>query len=1429
MANNGLERRSSSRHRNSISSNYSNVTNGTAVDENDHEMYSGAASEVIPSSISSFHHTYHRTKSPRLSQSSYNIDDELRGRDPSLYDLDELNPLRPQISNTSSVDLHERSKFKFFTSNEIENAQGTSTLESDNPNEPIDYDTNWNTLEYEESSQLQHVSKPPSVTSRNRSMSITSSLFDKRQHRYSYGSHENSPIRRHNRTYSSSELSQSSPLLDGDDIDDSDPKYDHKNKKFAKVDPSNHDYYFKDFPAELHSQRFYIAEEDLVIGIAGYKNSLYRKIIYYFLCTVSFGLLYLFFRWYPRYRIKCMGTPEALGKSDWVVIETEFGALSVIDISRKWYNKRLSSYLSLPLSVDLPEDEDIKNSTSELHPDPLVPILISFQYRYIELYYSPVEDLFKTNLNWCDDSWSDVAHAKSGLSQEMHHTRMKIFGQNLIDIKEKSIGQLLVDEVLHPFYIFQVFSVILWLCDDYYYYAGCIFLISVVSVVQTLVETKQTMHRLRNVSRFKCDIRVFRNDFWTEITSNDLVPGDIYEVSDPSLSVFPCDSLLLNGDCIVNESMLTGESVPVSKLALAQSTADNILSEFRSTKFSNQMAKSFLYNGTKIIRARSSNDEPAMALVVRTGFNTTKGALVRSMLFPKPTGFKFYEDSFKYIGFMTLIALAGFVFSAINFIKLGLDYKIIILRALDIITIVVPPALPATLTIGTSFALSRLRHKQIFCISPSRVNVGGKLDIMCFDKTGTLTEDGLDIMGIHLSAPVKDKKYENSFQDMNTDVNKLFSGSQLNIEHSSEIQRKSKEFLSALVTCHSLKLIDEELVGDPLDQKMFEFTNWKLIEDSEDQTLVDLRKNFKLPDNITPMVLKPSQSSKIEYDVETNYLVSLKEFEFISQLRRMSVLVKPNEDDEDVYVYTKGAPEVMQEICTPESFPLNYNELLHSYTHNGYRVIACAGKKLPSSQFNPKSKRNLKFINDLTREQCENKLEFLGFIIFENKLKAHTSKVLKELSQADLRTVMCTGDNVLTAISVARESGLIRLDNQVFVPNFVDQFIDNDEQIMLPPKLIWEEVDNPNLLLDPVTLDCPNLSNYCLAVTGDIFKYILTEEDQHSLIPKMLMKLNIFARMSPDEKHELVEQLQKLDYTVGFCGDGANDCGALKAADVGISLSELEASVAAPFTSRIFEITCVLDVIKEGRASLVTSFSCFQYMSLYSLIQFITISILYMRGCNLGDFQFLYIDLFLIIPIAIFMSWSKPFDKLCIKRPTANLVSPKILIPLICNILLLLFFQIFIWIVCQKQPWYIKPVPGGDDAVDSTDNTVLFQFSNFQYILSAIVLAVGPPYREPVSENRPFIINVFVAIFISVLIMCIPVDSYLGNLLQLTYVTTWFKFYIFLWFLVNLIALYIGHKFLFPMLAKLYRQLVFGPKKSKKLFKNLKKDYRIVV
>lgn len=353
-----------------------------------------------------------------------------------------------------------------------------------------------------------------------------------------------------------------------------------------------------------------------------------------------------------------------------------------------------------------------------------------------------------------------------------------------------------------------------------------------------------------------------------------------------------------------------------------------------------------------------------------------------------------------------------------------------------------------------------------------------------------------------------------------------------------------------------------------------------------------------------------------------------------------------------------------------------------------------------------------------------------------------------------------------------------------------------------------------------------------LAVTGDAFRYII-QYGTETQLEQMLMKGAIFARMSPDEKHELVEKLQSIDYTTGFCGDGANDCGALKAADVGISLSEAEASVAAPFTSRVFEISCVLDVIKEGRCALVTSFSCFKYMSLYSAIQFVSVSILYSLGSNLGDFQFLWIDLFLIIPIAVFMAWAQPYPQLCVKRPTANLVSRKVLVPLMGEILLLGSVQYAIWTLVEQQPWYNAPLRGGDDSeVQSSDNTALFIGSCFQYIFIAAILSVGPPYRESMSKNKAFVFVLIGTSLFTVLIMHVSTDSFLGTLMDLSFLSESFKGVIVGLVAINFAVSYICEQWVFPALSSgLQRTARFlglpTKERSNKAYKRIKASYKL--
>lgn len=185
------------------------------------------------------------------------------------------------------------------------------------------------------------------------------------------------------------------------------------------------------------------------------------------------------------------------------------------------------------------------------------------------------------------------------------------------------------------------------------------------------------------------------------------------------------------------------------------------------------------------------------------------------------------------------------------------------LRALDLITVVVPPALPATLSIGTSFAISRLRKLGIFCISPSRVNVGGRINVCCFDKTGTLTEDGLDILGVRAL-----ERHAHRFGELLEDVRDM------------PARDEKANFLYALATCHSLKMVEGEVIGDPLDVKMFEFTKWTLEEGHASVGIVKGKKgdaSASKPAALVQVVVRPpgSASFRVEDALKGSAKVSL--------------------------------------------------------------------------------------------------------------------------------------------------------------------------------------------------------------------------------------------------------------------------------------------------------------------------------------------------------------------------------------------------------------------------------------------------------------------------------------------------------------------------------------------------------------------------
>lgn len=136
-----------------------------------------------------------------------------------------------------------------------------------------------------------------------------------------------------------------------------------------------------------------------------------------------------------------------------------------------------------------------------------------------------------------------------------------------------------------------------------------------------------------------------------------LVPGDILEIPSSGCTM-NCDAALLSGNCILDESMLTGESVPVTKTPMP-CKRDIIFDQ-------KEHARHVLFSGTKVIQTRYIGSEKVLAIVINTGNITAKGGLVRSILYPPPVDYKFEQDSYKFIMMLGVAAGIGFTYTLVT-------------------------------------------------------------------------------------------------------------------------------------------------------------------------------------------------------------------------------------------------------------------------------------------------------------------------------------------------------------------------------------------------------------------------------------------------------------------------------------------------------------------------------------------------------------------------------------------------------------------------------------------------------------------------------------------------------------------------------------------------------------------------------------------
>ncbi|KAF5354141.1 hypothetical protein D9756_007296 [Leucocoprinus leucothites] len=936
----------------------------------------------------------------------------------------------------------------------------------------------------------------------------------------------------------------------------------------------------------------------------------------------------------------------------------------------------------------------------------------------------------------------------------------KLYGENEFNIPIPTFSELFSEQATAPFFVFQIFCVGLWCLDEYWYYSLFTLFMLVVFECTVVWQRVRTLTEFRTMSVVPYPIRCYRDSKWIEIQTDKLLPGDVVSVArSQAETTVPADVLLINGTVIVNEAMLSGESTPLLKESIQLREGNEALD------VDNVHKNTVLFSGTKILQATPSTEIPSpiktpdggcLGVVLRTGFGTAQGQLVRTMIFSTERVSANNFEAFLFIGFLLIFALAASWYVWTKGIERELKKSKLLLDCILIVTSVVPPELPMELSLAVNASLVALSKFAIFCTEPFRIPFAGRVDVCCFDKTGTITAENLVLEGVAGVDASDQKKLVN-------------------------VKEVSRETILCLAAAHALvKLDDGTTVGDPMEKTTLDALEWSLTKG----------------DTVTP-----TQPAGIKLQIHIR-----RRFQFSSALKRMStVSVLPSGRS---LVAVKGAPETIKQFL--DVVPVGYDDAYKWYTRKGSRVLALAVKE--------GEPMNTDRINKLHRAEVESHLRFAGFLVFHCPLKADAVESLKMLADSSHRCIMITGDNPLTAVHVARDVEIVDREalildlkeNPKHDGDLVWRTVDESKVIPVDPSepldtSLFDEYDicvtgaamkqfehrpSWNVLIQNTWVYArvsPAQKEYILATLKTLGYVTLmagdgtndvgalkqahigvalldgTPEDLQKIAERQKLErikkvyesqLSISARFGqpppavPPAIAHLVPDAVKAQQAAVANQQVARQKNPMEKFDLGSITDKLadmegeddvpkiklgDASCAAPFTSKLSHVSAITHIIRQGRCTLVATVQMYKILALNCLITAYSLSVQYLDGIKFGDYQVTVTGMLMSVCF-LCISRAKPVEKLSRERPLGNIFNLYVLLSVLLQFALHIMSLVYITDLTRT---YEERGPIDLEAKFEPNllNTAIYLLGLSQQVSTFAINFQGRPFREGIREN----------------------------------------------------------------------------------------------